>query len=199
MKESNLITTRQARILTFIRDRIVSTGRPPTLREIGAHFGFRSTGTTRDHLASLAKKGYLTYGGRTSRSIELKRHIIFRIPIIGRIVAGMPDIAEEEPIGYLELDQFLPRPDKDIFALAIHGESMKEKGITDGDIAIVRKQKLATEGNVIAALIENEATIKILKKDSQGFYLEAANKNFPEIHKPFVIIGKVIAVIKRYA
>ena len=192
------ITTRQARILTFIRDRINESGRPPTLREIGAHFGFRSTGTTRDHLAGLAKKGYLTYGGRTARSIELKRPLIFRIPIIGRIVAGMPDIAEEEPVGYLELDPFLPRPDKDIFALAIHGESMKEKGIDNTDIAIIRKQKLATPGDIVAALIESEATIKILKKNAAGFYLAAANKNFPEIHKPFVILGKVIAVIKRY-
>jgi repressor LexA len=198
MTETEHLTIRQTHILTFIRDRINASGRPPTLREIGTHFGFRSTGTTRDHLNSLAKKGYLTRTGKTARSIELKRPLIFRIPIMGRIVAGMPNIAEEEVAGYLELDQFLPRPDKDIFALAIHGESMKDKGIDNGDVAIIRKQKLASPGDIIAALLENEATIKILKKNNKESYLAAANKNFPEIHKPFVILGKVIAVIKRF-
>lgn len=192
------LTTRQMRILTYIRDRINASGRPPTLREIGAHFGFRSTGTTRDHLASLARKGYLRHGNRTSRSIELSRPTVFRIPILGRIVAGMPDIAEEEPAGYLELADLLPRPDRDTFALTISGESMKEKGIDDGDIAVIKKQKLASPGDIVAALIGNEATIKILKKNNAEFFLAPANKNFPEIHKPFVILGKVIAVLKRF-
>jgi repressor LexA len=198
MTETLGITTRQARILAFIRDRISADGRPPTLREIGAHFGFRSTGTTRDHLASLAKKGFLKYGGKKARSIELRRNIAFRIPILGHIVAGMPDIAEEEPAGYLELDGLLPRPDKNTFALQIRGSSMIEKGIHDGDVAIIQKQKIASDGEIVAALIENEATIKILKKSSGSFYLAPANKNFPEIHKSFTIIGKVIAVLKRF-
>lgn len=198
MKIIKDLTTKQAAILAFIKNKVTQEGRPPTIREIGRHFGFKSTGTTRDYLSTLSKKGYIKLKTRQSRSIELVQPLAFRLPILGRIMAGMPDLAFEEVEEYLSLDEFLPRDERPVFALKIKGDSMTEKGIHEGDIAVVKKQRLAGEGDVIAALLENEATIKILKKKGPDFYLAPANKSYPEIHKPFDILGKVIAVIKRF-
>jgi len=192
------LTRRQAAILRFIQGRVTDEGRPPTLREIGHHFGFRSTGTTRDHLRSLTKKGYLKLHRQRSRSMELTRPLIFRIPILGRIMAGMPDLAFEETQGFLQLDELLPTADREVFGLRIAGDSMMEKGIHEGDVAIVRRQRSALEGDIVAALIDSEATIKTLKKDGSGFYLAAANPRYRPIRRPFTILGKVTAVLKRF-
>ena len=192
------LTAKQAQILRFIQNKTSENGKPPTLREIGRQFGFNSTGTTRDHLTSLAKKGYIRLTPRQSRSIELVKPVIFRIPILGRIMAGVPELAFEEAEGFLHLDEFLPNPDREIFALTIKGDSMIEKGIHEGDIAIIRKQRIATEGDIIAALIENEATIKIFKKQRNAVYLAPANKNYKEIRSRFEILGRVVAVIKKF-
>lgn len=195
---SSDLTDRQAKILAFIKSQVTRTGRPPTLREIGTHFGFKSTGTTRDHLAALSRKGFLRLLPRQSRSIELSHPVVLRVPILGTIIAGMPDLAMEETEGYLFLDEFLSGPEKTIFALKIKGDSMKDKGIMETDTAIVRKQKTADPGDVVCALIENEATIKTLEKNKAGFFLKPANPAYPDIHKPFSILGKVIAVIKKF-
>ena len=198
MKIIRDLTSKQATILKFLQNKITQEGRPPTIREIGRHFGFKSTGTTRDYLTNLAKKGYIKLKPRQSRAIELSRPLTFRIPIYGRISAGLPDWAFQENEGYLNLDEFLTREEKEMFALKIKGESMIEKGIQEGDLAIVKRQRLAEPGNIVAALIDNEATIKILKKEGVGFFLAPANKAYPEIRKPFQILGRVIAVIKKF-
>ncbi|MDD5018847.1 MAG: transcriptional repressor LexA [Candidatus Omnitrophica bacterium] len=198
MNVSQGITARQSRVLGFIQQTIHHTGRPPTIREIGRHFGFKSTGTTRDHLKSLSRKGFIKLTPRQSRAISIKTPAAFRIPIVGTIVAGMPDIALEEVEEYVDLDMFLPGPDRTIFALRIRGESMKEKGILTGDIALVRRQRTADAGDIVAALIGREATVKILEKNKAGFFLKPANSSFPEIHDPFTLLGKVIAVIKKF-
>lgn len=195
---SSGLTERQARILSFIRLKIGKTGRPPTIREIGSHFGFRSTGTTRDHLKAISKKGYIRILPRQSRSIELNRELAWRIPVLGSIIAGMPDIALEETENYLFLDDLLPGPDKTIFALKVRGDSMLGKGIMEGDTAVVRRQKTADKGDIIAALVGNEATIKELGKNHEGFFLKPANPAYQEIHSAFSIMGKVIAVIKKF-
>jgi repressor LexA len=192
------ITARQANILGFIQKSINHTGRPPTIREIGKHFGFRSTGTTRDHLKSLSRKGFITMAPRQSRAIRLKTPVAFRIPIIGSIVAGMPDIALEEINEYVYIDDLLPGPDKQIFALKVRGDSMKDAGIHAGDIAIVRRQRIADAGQIVAALIGHEATIKTIEKDKAGFYLKPANASYPDIRDSFSVLGKVIAVIKKF-
>ncbi|MFA5038781.1 MAG: transcriptional repressor LexA [Candidatus Omnitrophota bacterium] len=195
---SSDLTTRQARILAFIKDQVGRTGRPPTIREIGGQFGFKSTGTTRDHLKALSRKGYLLLHPRQSRSIELKNAVAMRIPVVGRITAGMPDLALEETQGYLFLDDLMPGPEKTVFALKVKGDSMKDKGILEGDMAVIRKQRTAEPGDIVAALIENEATIKTLEKNKTGFFLKPANPAYHDIHAPFSILGKVIAVVKRF-
>ena len=198
MKITGDLTTKQSAILRFLRNKIEEEGRPPTIREIGKRFSFKSTGTTRDYLRSLSQKGYIKLRPRQSRSIELVKPIALRIPIMGRVMAGMPDLALEEIEDFLSLDEFLSNQDRQIFALKIKGDSMTGKGIHEGDIAVIRRQLLANDGDIIAALMDQEATIKILKKKGEIFFLAPANDNYPEIRKPFSIIGKVIAVIKKF-
>ncbi|HAJ56195.1 MAG TPA: repressor LexA [Candidatus Omnitrophica bacterium] len=192
------LTAKQASILRFIQDKVTEEGRPPTIREIGERFAFRSTGTTRDHLKTLSKKGFIKLKARQSRSIELVKPLALRIPVLGSIMAGMPDLAFEEIADYLHLDEFLSNQDRQVFALKVKGDSMIEKGINEGDFAVIRRQRLADDGDIIAALIDQEATIKVLKKKGAGFILAPANSNYTEIRKPFSILGKVIAVIKRF-
>lgn len=196
LKQGNL-TSKQADILRFLRKRILGEGRPPTIREIGAEFGFRSTGTTRSHLKSIEKKGHIRLIPRRARACELATPAL-AIPILGKIAAGAPDIAVENTEGHLHLNEFLANENHPVFALRVKGESMKDRGIFDGDLAIVRKQDEADDGAIVAALIEDEATVKILKKEGRQIYLLPANVAYPEIRKPFRILGRVTAVIKKF-
>ena len=198
MKIYTDITLKQRKILRFIQNRISKDGRPPTIREIAAWFGFKSTGTVRDYLKTLAKKGYLRLTPKKSRAIELVRNIAFRIPIIGEITAGLPNLAYEEIDEYLNLEDFLSSSEKDIFALRIKGDSMIEKNIHDGDLVLIKKRSLASDGEIIAALIGSEATVKIFRKKDNKIYLEPANKKYSCIFKEFSVIGKVIATIRKY-
>lgn len=198
MKIIKDLTTKQLKILRFLQNKITQEGRPPTIREIGQRFGFKSTGTTRDYLKSLAKKGYIKLSPRQSRSIELSKPLTFRVPVLGRITAGIPDLAFEDIAEYLYLDDFLSNQDRQIFALKVKGDSLAGKGIFDGDIAIIKRQRMADDGDIVAALLDNETTIKILKKNKSQFFLAPANQDYPEIHKSFSILGKVIATIKKF-
>jgi len=198
MKIYKDITTKQRKILRFIQNKISHDGRPPTIRETAAWFGFKSTGTVRDYFKVLAKKGYLKLTPKKSRAIELAKNIAFRIPIIGQITAGMPNLAYEEIDEYLNMEDFLSSSEKEIYALRIKGDSMIGKNIFEGDLALVKRQSLADDGDIVAALIENEATVKILRNKHNRIYLEPANKKYPEISKEFKIIGKVIATIRKY-
>jgi len=192
------ITLKQRKILRFIQNRISKDGRPPTIRETAAWFGFKSTGTVRDYLKILAKKGYLRLTPKKSRAIELVRSLAFRIPIIGEITAGLPNLAYEEIDEYLNLEDFLSSSEKDVFALRIKGDSMIEKNIYEGDLVLIKKQSLAIDGEIIAALIGSEATVKIFRKKHNKIYLEPANKRYSRIFKEFSVIGKVIATIRKY-
>ena len=192
------ITPKQRKILRFIQNKISHESRPPTIREIASWFGFKSTGTVRDYLKILAKKGYLKLTPKKSRAIELARNLTFRIPIIGQITAGVPNLAHEEIDEYLNLEDFLSSSEKEIYALRVKGDSMIDKNIFEGDLTLIKKQSLADDGDVIAALIDNEVTIKTLRKKHNRTYLEPANKRYSPIFKEFKIIGKVIATIRRY-
>ncbi|MBL7131847.1 MAG: transcriptional repressor LexA [Candidatus Omnitrophica bacterium] len=192
------ITPKQRKILRFIQNKISHESRPPTIREIASWFGFKSTGTVRDYLKILAKKGYLKLTPKKSRAIELARNLTFRIPIIGQITAGVPNLAYEEIDEYLNLEDFLSSSEKEIYALRVKGDSMIDKNIFEGDLTLIKKQSLADDGDVIAALIDNEVTIKTLRKKHNRTYLEPANKRYSPIFKEFKIIGKVIATIRRY-
>lgn len=198
MKIYRDMTAKQNRILRFIQNKISHEGRPPTIREIASWFGFKSTGTVRDYLDALTQKGYLKKTPRKSRAIELAKNIAFRIPIVGNIAAGVPNLAYEEIDEYLNIEDFLSGAEQDIFAVRIKGDSMVDKHIFEGDLALVKKQALADDGDVVVALLGDEATVKTLRKHNKDIYLEPANKKYPAIRKEFRIIGKVIATVRKH-
>ena len=173
---------------------------PPTVREIAKELGFSSTGTVRDYLKALARKGYLKHTNYKSRGIELAHDIFNKIPILASIPAGTPNTAYNDPQGYIQASDLLPEEERGrIFALKVAGESMIEAGIMDGDIAIIRKQETAQNGDIIAALLENnEVTLKRLKRKNNSVYLEPANSKYQPIRKEFSIIGKLITILRKY-
>ncbi len=193
------LTKKQEKVLEFIRQR-VSKNLPPTIREIAQGLGFSSTGTVRDYLEALEKKGYLKRSDNKSRAIELLRNNLNKIPIVASITAGIPDIAYEDIQGYVDVTDFCsPYPAQDIFALRVKGESMIEAGIMSGDIAVIHKQAVAGNGDIVAALLDNnEVTLKRFRHKNNLTFLEAANNKYPPIHKDFSVIGKLITIIRKY-
>lgn len=202
MRLSPELTTKQRKVFEFIRERI-ENNLPPTIREIAQHMGFSSTGTVRDYLRALERKGFIRQGkNKLARSLEILKHNLTRIPILARIAAGQPDLAYQDIEGYVELNDLLARAaiQKDIFALKVKGESMREAGIIEGDVAIIKKQENAQEGDIVAALLDNnEVTLKQLKYRNKRPYLQPANKHFQPIYKEFRIIGKLINILRKYA
>jgi len=193
------ITPKQKKVLDFIRER-VRENLPPTIREIAAQMGFSSTGTVRDYLNALEKKGCLKRGKKSSRAIELAEKC-GKIPIISMVAAGKPAWAYEDIRGYVDPDDlFLGRiSQQDVFALEVKGDSMVEAGILDGDIAVIKKQQAADNGDIVVALLEdNEATLKKLRYRNKRPLLEAANKNYSPIEKEFTVIGKLITILRKY-
>ncbi len=199
-RSRNELTQKQRKVLEFIQQRMYEDA-PPTIREIGRHMGFSSTGTVRDYLGALEKKGYLKRKGSLSRSIQLLREKLNRIPIIATIPAGPANLAYEDIEGYVGMEDILPGTiaPNEVFALRIKGDSMVEAGIMEGDVAIIRRQAVAGNGEIIAALLENnEVTLKRLRHHNNATYLEPANNNYQPIRRNFTIIGKVITVLRKY-
>ncbi len=199
MKQNPKLTPKQKKVLEFITEK-VHENIPPTIREIAEHMGFSSTGTVRDYLKTLENKGYLRRKDNLSRSIELLKDSFRKIPILSSIQAGAPTLAYEDIEGYIDPDELFPgNIIKDIFALKVKGDSMIEAGIIEGDLAIIKKQSIARNGDIVAALLENnEATLKIIRYKNNVFFLEAANIHYPPIYKEFSIIGKLITIIRKY-
>ncbi len=194
MKE---LTYKQKEVLKFIWNYLKNHSHPPTIREIGDGLKFSSTGTVRDYLTALKRKGFIKIQQNKSRAIEIIKRSLFHIPIAGSIHAGPADLAIEDIQGYLELDDFMLKDD--MFALRIKGDSMTDSGIMEGDLVVVKRQETALTNDIIVALLNsNEATVKILRKKDNIFFLEPANKKYESIYQDFNIIGKVVSVIRRY-
>jgi len=193
------LTDKQRDVLKFIYDRIKTDHLPPTIREIAAHFDFSSTGTVRDYLQALTQKGFIRVSANKSRAIELVREALFSFPILGKVAAGLPTMAVEEIEGYLNMDS-LVFSDEDTFALRVKGDSMILAGIMPDDLVLVRRQNMAQSGDTVVALIQDEATVKYLKKDTSSYFLEPANPKYEPIpvNEDVAIIGKVISVIRRF-
>jgi len=191
------LTFKQRQVLDFILERLYSVGSPPTIREIAQNFGFSSTGSPRVHLRALARKGYLRLNPQISRGIEVLAQAV-GIPIVGRVRAGSIDLAVEDVEGYLDLSRVFPHEEA-IFALRVKGDSMVGVGIMEGDLAIVRKQSSAEEGEIVVALIGEEATVKRFFKEPQGVRLEPANPGYkPILSKDAIIVGKLIGLFRGY-
>lgn len=192
------LTARQKEILDFLRRTVDKRGYPPSLREVGSHFGIAVRAVYK-HIHLLAQKGYLKKG-RGARAIELTERASARaVPIIGRVAAGRPILAEENQTGTFALDLSVARW-KDLFLLKVQGESMKGAGILDGDLVLVKPQPDVDSGEIVVALMEGEATVKRLIKKGGAVILQPENPAFEPIainrQSPAEIIGRVVGVFR---
>ena len=199
------LTHKQRRILDYIEDTIRTTGYPPTIRQIGDEFGIRSTNGVRRHLIALEKKGYIRRRSRISRGIEIlgrspilsPNSNIVEIPIIGRVAAGSPILAEENIEGNITVDKGLVKSDE-AFALRVKGDSMADAGIYDGDFVIVRPQMTAENGDIVVALVDDEeVTVKRFYKEKDKIRLQPANSHMQPILTDEVrILGKITGLMR---
>lgn len=198
------LTARQAEILQFIRDTLDLTGMPPTRSEIAEHFGFSSTFAVGKHLQALAKKQAIELLPGLSRGIRLpaeEQEQISGTPIVGRVAAGNPILAEEYIEDYFEVDPRLFQPQAD-YLLRVHGMSMKDAGILDGDLVAVHKTLEARNGQIIVARLDGEVTVKRFLRTPENIQLLPENADFQPIvvdgsNEDFCIEGLVVGSIRR--
>jgi repressor LexA len=192
------LTEKQKNVLQFIFNKIKNEHMPPTIREIAQEFGFSSTGTVRDYLKALGDKGYIKVSEGKARAIELVKDA-FRIPVLGAVAAGNPSLAVEDVEGYVELEDLF-FSDADIFALRVKGDSMIDAGIMPDDLVLVRRQQAAEIGDIVVALLGEEATVKRLVKEGNSFFLQPANNLYEPIpvNEDVILAGKVITSIRKY-
>jgi repressor LexA len=197
------LSDRQRQILSFIAEK-QQKGWTPSVREIGQAVGLRSSAAVQKQLNNLERKGYIHRLPGKARSIQLLKPLLRQgegllIPIAGEIAAGMPILAEENIEGYLTLvDEAVLDRGGAFFALKIKGDSMIEAGILSGDHVVVRQQPTANDGDVVVALLENEATVKRFFKAQDHIRLQPANSQLaPIITRDVQILGKVVSVIRQ--
>ena len=203
------LTARQREILDFVRNFMTRVGYPPTVREIGSHFGFVPRSVF-DHLKALERKGYLRRDPAKSRSLQLldaslspsARTSSYReLPILGRVAAGQPLLSDQN----LEGTSVVPQDwvnDDEAFLLKVQGESMIGAHICPGDQALVRRQSTAENGDIVVALLNDEATIKRILFKPDGIVLQPENPTMPPIEvrkgeKSFQILGKVVGILRK--
>lgn len=198
MKE---LTERQKKVIEFLKSFMGDHGYPPTMREIGNHFGF-TWPAARGHLTALEKKGVIRINHLKSRGLDilgLTQRDALALPVAGRIRAGKPILAIEEIGSHILVDKSLFN-DRNAFVLKVTGDSMEEAGILDGDYVVVKPQKEIMSGEIGVVLIGEEATVKKVSLKRGSITLIPANKMMkPVTYKPdeVSIIGKVIGVIRR--
>jgi len=206
------LTDREREVLDFIISRTRAKGAPPTIREIGAAFQIASTNGVRYYLASLERKGCILRNRRLSRGIEIVGGVqpasappanVVSVPVVGRVAAGHPLLAAENIEDTIVLDRSVTR-DGNVFALAVVGDSMRDAGILPGDKVIVRQQSTAASGDIVVALIGDDATVKHYRPEGDRVILEPANPAYQPIvidgtgHESFSVIGKVVGVVRLY-
>lgn len=195
---------RQTKILEFIKQEIRKKGYPPAVREIGEAVGLLSSSTVHGHLQTLEDKGYIRRDPTKPRAIEildsssdiLEAKKVVHIPVVGRVTAGQPILAVENIEGTFPLPADLVRQDN-VFMLKVQGESMIGAGILDGDFIIVRQQNEARNGEIVVALIGDEATVKRFFKERTLIRLQPENSSMEPIYSQDVsILGKVVGVFR---
>jgi len=219
------LTDRQKEVLEFIQRSIDGRGYPPTLREIGEHMGIRSTNGVNDHLKALEKKGYLAREDLKSRALRpLKlpnggarpdpqlvpldgamQGRMVEVPLLGRVAAGQPLLAVENREDTVKIDRFFlgNSPEREVFALRVKGDSMIEDGIHDGDFIFVKKQISADKGDIVVALIDDEATVKRYYPEGDVIRFQPANASMEPIlvkrrdFKSVNLIGVVSGVYRK--
>jgi len=207
------MTERQRQTLSFIAETVSERGYPPSVREIGEALGLASSSTVHSHLQTLQRKGYLRIDPTKPRAIEVlfdtdtgiaaERRPARSVPLLGRIAAGAPIMAEEN------VEEIYPMPadlvgDGNVFMLEVHGDSMIDAGILDGDFVIVRQQPTAHSGQIVAAMVPSEygdsaeATVKTIRHRGSAIMLEPANPALEPFEAPAgtEILGKVVGVFR---
>ena len=205
------LTKKQNRVLQAITRKINGNGVPPTLEELREDLGMGSKNAVLSHLAALVKKGYIERSSKArdirvlkradrerafDRNLEIGHEI--EMPLIGTVAAGTPMLTEENIERFIYVPNYLVQSKQPCFALRVHGDSMQNAGIHDGDLVIVQSTQLANNGDIVVALIGNEVTVKrLILKDKQR-YLKAENPAFSDIHpdEPWSLQGKVLALIR---
>jgi repressor LexA len=208
--EKEPLTDRQQAVLDFISRSIERRGYPPTLREIGEHMGIRSTNGVNDHLKALEKKGYLEREDLKSRALRPissegagPTGNLVDVPILGRVAAGEPILAVEDAQDTVKVDRFFIGASREVFALKVKGDSMIEAGIYDGDYIFVKKQLVANKGDIVVAMINDEATVKYFHPEPDQIVFKPANHRLGPIvvrkrdWKSVNLIGLVVGVYRR--
>ena len=190
------LTKSQQKVYDFLRQE-ASMGVPPTVREICAATGLKSTSTVHAHLKTLERLGYITREAGHNRSIRVEGETpAAQVPILGKVTAGVPILAVEDIEGYIP---FPLKEGKELFALHVSGLSMKNAGILDGDYVVAEQASTADNGEIVVALIDDEATVKRLFREEGQVRLQPENPDFSPIYSDHVsILGKVIAVVRYY-
>jgi repressor LexA len=218
------LTERQQLVLQFIQESIAERGYPPTLREIGARMGIRSTNGVNDHLRALERKGYLKREDMKSRALRptvMGQQLTFddagealgdktpanddllEIKVLGRVAAGAPILADEHVLDTVRVDRSMVRGQGEVFGLRVSGDSMIEAGIHTGDILFVRRQNTARRGEIVVALISDEATCKYYYPESDYIRFQPANKDMAPIlvravdFRSTMLLGVVVGLYRK--
>jgi repressor LexA len=196
------LTKRQKEIFDYIRRYASRHGYPPTVREIGRAVGLTSSSTVHAHLANLEKIGMLRRDPTKPRAIELlveRARKVFRpgLPLVGEVPAGAPMLAEENVEDYLDVPAVIGGETAD-YILKVKGDSMKDAGILDGDFVVVQESDEADNGEIVVALIEDEATVKRFFREKERVRLQPANRSYKPIRaKEVQLLGKVVGVFRK--
>ncbi|MCX8033467.1 MAG: transcriptional repressor LexA [Thermoleophilia bacterium] len=206
------LTERQQEILAVIEEALATQGYPPTVREIAQAVGLSSPASVHGHLRALEAQGFLKRKGPKRRALEVVRSRqgktqvltrralqdrLVRVPLVGRVAAGSPVLAEESVEDYLEIPRFLASGEE-CFALRVSGDSMVKAGILDGDIVVVRRQEWAQDGDIVVALLSDEATLKRFFREGEAVRLQPENDHMePIVTREPRIIGRVIGVLRK--
>lgn len=195
----NNLTSNQQKILDFLKDRL-SSGVPPSVREIGKAVGLSSTSSVQSNLTALEEKGYIERDPLLKRSIRIvgQSENLHHVPLLGVVTAGQPILATEHIEGYIPYTGKVTR-DKPVFALHVRGESMINAGILDGDIIFAEKTPTVRNGEMVIAMIGDEATVKTFYKEKGHFRLQPENDFMePIIVDDVMILGKVVGLYRMY-
>ena len=191
------LNEKQEKMLAFMKERI-RTGVPPTVREICAAAGIKSTSTVHNYLNKLAELGYIDRDTGLTRSIRMPGETVAHVPLLGKVTAGVPILAVEE------VETYVPYsgggyPGEELFALRVSGTSMLYAGILDRDIVIVHQTSAAQNGDIVVALVGDEATVKRIYFEKDHIRLQPENDAFePIIVKEAVVLGKVVSLVRNF-
>jgi repressor LexA len=204
MSYKTALTRKQERVLSFLREYLNRYGYPPTVREIAHHLKMAGPHSAKRFLDMLEQKGYIRRIAKSSRAIEIVDNsspsFVKQVPLLGRVRAGLPLLAIENVEGTLSLDHALARWD-DLFLLRVVGDSMIEAHILDGDLALVKSQPTAENGEIVVALVNDEATIKRFFSRGKTIRLEPANPSMRPLiiaagEAEVTIVGKVVGLVR---